>query len=70
MIDVKTAINDLYEHSRGPYNPSRWTTAKRFVADYDTSKRQFIADDLLNRQANLSTFLPTSFTDSKRPAAE
>lgn len=70
MIDVKTAINDLYEHSRGSYNPSRWTTAKRFVPDQLYSRRQFIPDELLNRQANLSTFLPTSFTDSKRPAAE
>jgi len=70
MIDVKTAINDLYEHSRRSYNPTRWTTAKRFVADYDTSKRQFVADELLNRHASLSTFLPSSFTDSKRPTAE
>jgi hypothetical protein len=70
MIDVKTAINDLYEHSRGPYDPSRWTTAKRFVADYDTEQKQFIPDELLNRHASLSTFLPSSFTDSKRPTAE
>jgi hypothetical protein len=70
MIDIQTAINDLYAHACGPYNPSRWTTATKFIADYDTSKRQFVADELLNRQANLSTFLPTSFTSSKRPRAE
>ena len=70
MIDIKTAIDEFYKHNRGSYNPSRSTTAKNFVPDQLYSRRQFIPDKLLNRQANLSTFLPTSFTDSKRPTAE
>jgi hypothetical protein len=70
MIDVKTAIDEFYQRNRGSYNPSRSTTAKNFVPDYRYSHRQFIADKLLNRQANLSTFLPTSLTDSKLPDAE
>lgn len=70
MIDVKTALDDFYKHSHGTYNPSRSTTAKNFVADYDAGKYQFVANAVLNRHASLSTFLPTSFTDSKYPAAE
>jgi hypothetical protein len=70
MIDIKTAMHEFYEHNRGLYNPIRSTTAKNFVPDQLYSRRQFIADKLLNRQANLSTFLPTSFTDSKRPTVE
>jgi hypothetical protein len=70
MIDIKTAMASLYEHSRGTYNPSRSTTAKNFVADYDNSRRQFVANELLNRHTSRSTFLPTSFTDSSRPRAE
>jgi hypothetical protein len=70
MIDATTAMQSLYEHSRGRYDPTRWTTAKNFIADYDSGKRQFVANELLNRHASLSTFLPSSFTDSKRPTAE
>ena len=48
IIDIETAMHMLYDNvPKTPYNPARWTTAKKFVPDFDVVKNSFVPDPVL-----------------------